>query len=426
MLLHRRQILQTLTVGCATRVLSACSQGARLSVPSLVVAAYPSLDHVARAAAPAWAGLHPKIPLRVISRQFNDHHTAMMTALATGSELPDVMAIEVGFLGRFARGSGLLDLAAAPVDIGAQRAHYTPYAFEQARQPDGQVAAAPCDIGPGTMLARIDLLRAAGVPLSRLQGSWDEFVQAGQIIRQRTGAWLVPDARDVLDIVIRSGMAAGEGLYFDGAGRPALQSARFARGFALAARVRSLGLDARAKSWSPAWASGIRNGRIAVVMSGAWLAGHMATWLAPRTAGRWRAAQLPAGAWSAYGGSFLAVPRRLPARRRALAWDFLRLLTLQRQRQLDAFASVDAFPALVDTYDDAAFDVPVAFLGGQRARRLWRTAALNIRAVGVHAQDGFAGEVVGDALYDVLERGVEQGVALRRAQQLLLQRVGQA
>ena len=423
---RRRHVLKTLGSGAAGMLLGACTRSARAQPSRLVVAAFPSIDQVARSAAPAWRARHRGVGLQVISRQVGDHHTAMMTALATGSELPDVMAIEVGYLGRFALGGGLLDLAAAPIDIGAQRAHYTPYAFDQASLTRGRVVAAPCDIGPGTMLARVDLLRTAGVGLSSLRGSWDDFVRAGQLLRKRTGAWLVPNARDVLDIAIRSGLAPGDGLYFDAHGRPALLSPRFVRGFELAARVRRLGLDARVQSWSPAWASGIRDGHIAVVMSGAWLAGHLASWLAPATAGRWRAAQLPAGSWSAYGGSFLAVPRRLPARRRALAWDFVRLLTLQRQRQLAAFASVDAFPALVDTYDDPFFDAPLPFLGGQRARRLWRTAAWNIRAVTLHAQDDFASEVVGDALYDVLDRGVAQDVALRRAQRLLQQRVGQA
>ncbi len=407
-------------------LLGACARTPRAGPASLVVAAFPSLDQVARAAAPAWRRLHPGAALQVVSRQVGDHHTAMMTALATAADLPDVMAIEVGYLGRFARGGGLQDLAAAPFGIRQVRARYTPYAFDQATRPDGQVVAAPCDIGPGTMLMRVDVLRAAGVPRASLQGSWEDFLAAGQTIRRRTGAYLVPNAADVLDIAIRADLAPGDGLYFDAQGAPALLGRRFARGFDLAVRVRRLGLDARVKAWSPAWASGLRDGRIASVMSGAWLAGHLASWLAPATRGRWRAGQLPAGAWSAYGGTFLAMPRRLPAHRKPLAWDFMRLLTLNARRQLAAFASVDAFPALVSTYHDAFFDAPLPFLGGQRARELWRTAALNIRAVAVHAQDAFAREVVNDALFDVLEEGVSQRVALRRAQHLLQQRLGQA
>ncbi len=422
-MLRRRQFLHSLGSGCAGALLAGCAR--RRPGNRLVVAAYPSIDEVARHARPAWSRLHPKVPLQVVSRQVGDHHTAMLTALATGEGLPDVMAIEVGYLGRFARGGGLQDLARPPFGAAALRRRYTPYAYDEALQPDGRVVALPCDIGPGTMLYRADLLQAAGVALPDMQASWAAMLRAGQSIRRRTGAWLVADAGDVLDIAMRDDLPAGSGLYFDAQGQPALQQERFLRAFELAAQVRRLGLDARVRAWSPAWASAIRRGRIATLMSGAWLVGHLESWLAPHSRGLWRAAQLPAASWVAYGGSFLAVPARLSPQRKALAWDFLRLLSLDPQRQLWAFKHVDAFPVLPATYDDAFFDAPIGYLGGQRARRLWRSAALNIRAVRVDAQDAFAQEVVGSALYDVLHEGVPAPRALARAQRLLQQRVGQ-
>ena len=425
-MLPRRPFLQALGSACAGTALGGCARGRGSRATALVVAAYPSLDQVARQALPAWRGLHPAVPLQVVSRQVGDHHTAMLTALATGEDMPDVMAVEVGYLGRFARGGGLQDLAQPQYGIAAHRADYTAYAYDQARQRDGSVVAAPVDIGPGTLLYRGDLVHAAGVAPAEMQSSWQGFLRAGQAIRRSTGAWLVADAGDVLDMVIRSGLPAGAGVYFDAAGRPALHERRFARGFELASQVRRLGLDARVRAWSPAWASAIRRGRIATLLSGAWLAGHLASWLAPRSSGLWRAAQLPAGSWVAYGGSFLAIPARVPRWRKALAWDFLRLLTLDSRRQIQAFRTVDAFPALVRTYDDPFFDSPIAYLGGQRARRLWRSAAWNIRAVRLDSQDAFASEVVASALYDVLERGVPAAQSLARAQRLLQQRVGRA
>ena len=425
-MLGRRQVIGTLGAAGACLAAAGCSSPSSAAPDRLVVAAYPSVDRVARLAGAAWRTRHPRVALRVISRQFSDHHTAMMTALATGSYLPDVMALEVGFVGRFARGGGLQDLTQPRFGIQAQRAAYTPYAYDQALQADGAVIAAPSDIGPGTMLVRADVLQRAGVAIDELQPSWDAYLRAGQRVLRRTGARLVPDAADVLDIVIRAEAPPGDGLYFDAQGRPALLSARFERAFALAAQVRRLGLDARLRAWSSDWASAIRDGSVATLLSGAWLAGHLASWLAPDTRGRWRAAQLPQGAWVAFGGTFMAIPRAIPAARQSLAWDFIRLLTLDPTQQLAAFKAVDAFPALVRTYQDPFFARPIAFLGGQRARELWRSAALRIRAVAVHPQDAFAAEVVATALFDVMQERVPIGRALRRAQSLLERRVGQA
>ena len=157
-------------------------------------------------------------------------------------------------------------------------------------------------------------------------------------------------------------------------------------------------------------------------MTGAWLAGHLNNWLAPKTKGQWRAAQLPEGAFGAYGGTFFAIARGAPAEHKALAWEFIQMMTLNREVQLSAFKSQDAFPALLETYDDPFFDLPIEFLGGQNARVGWRAAAARITAVDVHKQDAFADEVINTELDKVLDRGKDIPTALADAERLLRQR----
>ena len=62
----------------------------------LTIAAFPAVDEIVKSAIPAWKRLHPTVDIKVVSRQFSDHHTAMTTALSTSFYLPDVMALEVG------------------------------------------------------------------------------------------------------------------------------------------------------------------------------------------------------------------------------------------------------------------------------------------------------------------------------------------
>lgn len=115
----------------------------------LTVAAFPLIDKIVEAARPRWQALHPDVELRVISRPYGDHHTAMTTALSTAVRLPDVMALEVSFVGRFAHGYGLEDLRQAPFDIERERARWVPSVYGQATNGRGEVIAAPADIGPG-------------------------------------------------------------------------------------------------------------------------------------------------------------------------------------------------------------------------------------------------------------------------------------
>ena len=155
---------------------------------TLTVAAFPLIDEIVRAAIPQWQQQHPDVAIRVISRQYGDHHTAMTTALSTSGRLPDVMALESSDVGRFARGGGLEDLAAEPYGIGRHRARLVDYAYDQAIGRAGAVVAMPTDIGPGTLLYRADLLARAEVNEADLTGSWDGYLDAGTRIRARTGA----------------------------------------------------------------------------------------------------------------------------------------------------------------------------------------------------------------------------------------------
>jgi multiple sugar transport system substrate-binding protein len=227
------------------------------------------------------------------------------------------------------------------------------------------------------------------------------------------------------DIVIRTGIQPGEGLYFDKNSQVLVTSPRFVRAFELARDIRANKLDAKVSTWSNEWSEGFKRGTLATQMSGAWLAGHLNNWLAPDTKGLWRVAQLPEGSYAAYGGTFLAIAKGSPAANKPLAWELIQLLTLNRDRQLAAFKAQDAFPSLLEVYEDPFFDQPIEFLGGQKARLIWREASKRITAVDVNKWDAFAEEVVNTELDKVLDQGKDIRVALADAQKSLARRARQ-
>lgn len=415
--IHRRAIL----AGATTAALLSLAGGNALAQQTLTVAAFPAVDEIAKSAIPLWKKKHPDVEIKVISRAFADHHTAMTTALSTSSNLPDVMVVEYGYVGRFAEGGGLEDLGAAPYNIKAQQARFVPYAYRQATTNAGTVVAVPSDIGPGTLLYRTDLLKKANVSEADMTQSWDAFVASGVKIKAATGAYLVAHARDIKDIVIRSDIKSGEGLYIDNKGKVLVDSPRFVRAFTLAKAVREQKLDGKINAWSNEWSEGFKRGTIATQLSGAWLAGHLNNWLAPDTKGLWRAAQLPEKAYGSWGGSFYTIPKG--AKNKALAFEFIQMMTLSPEVQLSAFKSQDAFPALVDVHNDAFFDQPIDFLGGQKARLLWRDASRKITAVDVNKLDPIAEEIINTEMDKVLDQGKDIPTALADAKALLERRV---
>ncbi len=386
---------------------------------TLTVAAFPLVDQIVKDAAPAWAQRHPDVGLNAVMRQYDDHHTAMTTALSTSVYLPDVMALESSFVGKFSNGGGLSDLLQPRYDIGRHRARFVAYAYDQAINRKGQVVAAPTDIGPGTMLCRADLLERAGLAEADLQPSWDAYVDGGIRIRKATGAHLIGNVKTLKDIMIRSGLKPGQGLYFDSDSNVLVDTPRFHRAFELALRARRNGLDGRLATWSNEWAEAFRRGVTATELGGSWMVGQMANWVAPGTKGLWRAAQLPEGTFVSYGGTYYAIPRDSNPENKALAWELIEMMTLDRDRQLAALKTQDAFPALLAAQDDPFIEQPLPFLGGERARLLWREAARHISATAVHKQSNFAEDAVNAELDNVLDDGKDIRQALADAARLL-------
>jgi multiple sugar transport system substrate-binding protein len=402
----------------------AAGAGAARAEQRLLVAAYPMVDQIIRDALPAWQQAHPGVRVEVVSRQYDDHHTAMTTALSSSSasHMPDVMALEVMYMGRFSMGAGLQNLTAAPFNAEALKGLFVPFAVEQARNRDGALVALPTDIGPGTLFYRADVLQRAQVPVEELTRSWESYVQAGVRIKARTGAYLLAHARYLKDIVLFANTPPGRSVYFDAQGQPTVSSEVFVRAFELAQRVRRLRLDAVVDTWRNDWSEHLRRGRLATELSGAWMAGQMASVVAPQTRGLWRVAPLPGGSQAGFGGTYYAIPRRSEPAKKQLAWSLIQHLTLNRELQLKAFKSQDAFPALLAAHEDAFFEQPVEFLGGQKARLMWRDAARLIPSRPLHRQHKFAEEVVNGELDNVLIYGKVIPQALADAQALLIHR----
>jgi multiple sugar transport system substrate-binding protein len=409
----RRSILTLPALG-----LSACGQPP--ATPGLTVASFPDLDRASRAVLADWNALEPEHPLQLVSRNYADHHNAMNAALATGSGLPDVMALDLRFIGKFAAGGGLVDLRQPPYQVEPRLDALPRFSVAQARNAAGALVALPTDIGPGTLLYRQDLLAAAGLAEADLTHSWEHYLQAGQRLRRQGGQALLTDAADLRDILLRASLREGEGLYFDADGRPLVRSARFEQAFEFGLRARQLGLDLRAPAWTNEWTAAFRQGRVATQMMGCWLAGHLKNWLAPEQAGRWRAAALPGGGAASWGGSFYAIPKG--AAHKQAAWRFIQHMVFKPATQLQSLQLLDAFPALRSTHTQPVMDEALPYLGGQRARQLWREVASRVPATPVHKFDSLATTIVRDAFEQVVTQGRAIRTVLSEAEALILRR----
>ncbi|MBZ9716027.1 ABC transporter substrate-binding protein [Deinococcus multiflagellatus] len=389
---------------------------------TLTVAVFPSLDSSIKAILPAWQKKYPNVTINMQAQQYADHHNAMTTALATGQGLPDVMAIEVGYVAKFAEGQGLEDLNKAPYNAAAAKKLFTPFTIAQATSSDGRFIAMPTDIGPGTFFYRKDVLDKAGVNPVNMQRSWESYIAAGKTIKAKTGAYLVNTAASVYGIIIRTNLKPGEGIYFDKGNNLLVgpDNARFVRAFTLSKQIRDAGLDAKVGEWTNEWYDAFKKGTVATQFSGAWLQGALQNWMAPDTKGLWRVQNLPERSFASWGGTFYGIPSK--AKNKGWAWEFIKFMTMNQSAQIAAFEDNGAFPALVSAQKDKVFSEPVDFLGGQKARVLWRDAAAKTQPIDVNKYDSVADQIVQTELTNVLEKGKDIKQALSDARAQILRR----
>ncbi|GEA62712.1 extracellular solute-binding protein [Vibrio comitans] len=401
-------------------IASAVAGYAQAETVELSVASFPNFNQVAEAAVPLFEKQYPNIKVKVVTLAYGDHHNAMTTALATGANVPDVMGIEYAYVGRFIEGGGLEDLNAPQYNAAKLTDQLVPYAVAQGTNSKGVLSGVPADIGPGATFYRKDILDEAGVTEEELLKDWDSFIEAGIKVKEATGSYMLANAVDIKDIYIRANLKDGEGVYFDRDHNILVNSPRFKEAFRLAKKARDAGIDAEVGAWSNEWTEGLRRGTIASQMMGAWLGGHLQDWIAPEEVGKWRTAQLPAGAYASWGGSFYGIPKK--AKNKEAAWTFIEFMATNTEVQMLGFEEINAFPALTSVHSAEFFNEEVPYLGGQKARLIWRAASEKVPARVADRYDEVARQVINDALEQVLEKDADIDTVLAEAEKQIKRR----
>lgn len=400
--------------------------GAAFAQTNISIALYPDLDSHLNAVLEQFHAENPDIIVEVRILEHGDHHTALVTNLATGSGAADVVAIDVGFIARFVADGGLVDLNSEPYNAGQYQDIFAEYAWLQASTTDGRLVAMPTDLGPGVMYYRRDRFEQVDANVEDVIADWDSFLEFGRAVTRDTDGdgqidvYLIADAGDVARAMFRANIAPGDGVFFGADGTPLVTSERFVEAFRVAKAIRDDGLDARIGAWSNEWYEAFKRGTVAVQLSGAWLLGHLQNWMAPETAGLWGASNLPNGIYGSWGGSFYGIPEQ--SANKDAAWRLIEFLTTNPDIQLAAFDRIGAFPAVTSTYGAPLFDEELAFLDGQQARLLFSEVANNIEGRATHPGDNVAEEIVNSALSQVLDEGRDIEEALAEAQQLIARR----
>jgi len=362
---------------------------------------------------------HANVNVNFVLMGYVDNHEKLLTSLAAGSGAPDVVGIDIGYIGVFTAKGGLTNLLASPYSAGRYKKDFVPYKWQEGSTPDHRLVGMPWDIGPGALWYRPDHFKSAGLStdpstLQKQLKTWDQLFAAGERLKKKGIKLFADPVGDIFNVGVEQ---QGHG-WFKGNKVVIVQKA--VKPLQRAVQARKLGLVADLSQGSPEWATGIRRGVFATAMNACWA---QISWQRdfPEVVGKWRAIYPPGGAW-AVGGGFVAIPAQ--SKQKAAAWQFAEFLTASRQGANVGFKTAGGpVPSYTPAWKDASYRYPVVFFGGQRVNELWLSIARRVPSQQSSPYDRQANDIVLGEVDNVMKLGKDPVKAMHDAQNKVLQQI---
>jgi len=326
--------------------------------------------------------LHPNITItHHKTGEGGPYHQNLITKLAAGNGLEDVVAVEEGhFSDIIDKSSKFNDLTEiGPADVTADR--WLDWKYEAGRDSDGRLIGYGTDIGPLAMCYRRDLLEAAGLPsdpegVKSLFATWESYFAAGDayVAGSGGGAWF--DASSQLFNSMVNQLDIG---YLDRDDNLTIESNPGIK----AAWDRITGAIQRGQSatlvaFGNEWKTGFQQGSFATTVCPSWMLGVVEENAGPANAGKWAVTDAFPNGGGNWGGSYLTVPKQSAHPKEAA--EFAAWLTAPEQ-QLKAFQARGNFPSqqqaltspqLLEQTEPYFGDTKVGELYAEQARKVTR------------------------------------------------------
>ncbi|KQP64142.1 MULTISPECIES: ABC transporter substrate-binding protein [Nocardioides] len=281
----------------------------------------------------------------------NDQYTALQNAVSAGKGVPDVAQVEYYALPQFSLAGSVSELSG----FGAADLEdtFTPGPWSSVQQNDG-IYGLPMDSGPMAMFYNQEVFEEYGIEVPT---TWEEFMQAGRDLQAADpDVYITNDTGDAGFATSLMWQAGAQPFASEGEDVTIEFSDEGAQTYADTWQTMiDEELLAPISSWSDEWFSGLNDGTVATLVTGAWMPANLESG-APDGKGDWRVAPMPqweAGAETTAenGGSSLTIPT--DAQEKELAYAFLEYANVEDgvQTRVDG----GAFPATVAEIESDEF-----------------------------------------------------------------------
>ncbi|WP_223622381.1 sugar ABC transporter substrate-binding protein [Microbacterium sp. EST19A] len=318
--------------------------------------------------AKAFEEKYPKITVNVENVGTGaDQYNKLLNAVKAGKGAPDLATIEYATLPQFALSGAIVDLKKFGFDDLEDK--FTPATWGSVNIADA-LYELPLNAGPMAMFYNKATFDRLGVEVPT---TWDEYLDAARKIHAADpNAYIAADSGNAgltESLIWAAGghpfQVDGEDITIDLADEGTIKFADFYQ------KLVDEKLLATTAGWSPEWYTGLANGNIATLLSGAWMSGTLKSGAADG-AGNWRVAALPSfdgeKGSSMNGGGSLAMIKQ--GKNQLVAAAFQRFVSLEEGADLTLQSG--SFPARTSVLEDEAFlGAKDDYFGGQEVNRVF-------------------------------------------------------
>jgi cellobiose transport system substrate-binding protein len=333
---------------------------------------------------------HPNITVKATNIDTGGNaQTDWQTKQAAGSGLPDVQAVEEGWLSKVMQvSSSFVDLR----DYGANdiKNRWVDWKVKQATDSKGRIIGYGTDIGPEGLCYNSKLFAAAGLPTDRDQvatyfggdnATWQKFFEIGKAYHDKTGKAWYDQSGFVWNSMVNQ---LPEGYYTSDGTLNVKDNSDLKTRWDLLAQAAADGLSSNQTQWDWGKGKAFTDGSFATFVCPGWMLGVVKGQVEAAggsSADGWDFANVFPGGAANWGGSFLTVPTTSKHPKEAAA---LAAWLTAKESQVATFQKAGTFPSVTAAQSDPGVtgqnDLTKFFNGAPIGEILAK------RAVGVVAQ----------------------------------------
>lgn len=360
---------------------------------------------------------HPNFSLDILERNAQETIEKLATSTTSGKldELPDVMLFDDTMVKQ-----ELLSYPEAFADLTDLGFNYDEFSQSKVAFStiEGRNYGIPFDSGTALAFYRTDVLEEAGFTIDDFTDiTWDEFIEKGKVVLEKTGHALLNGmgAHNQVAIMLTS---AGSG-YFDRDG-----NLNIADNDAIKEIVRiyvemvNSGVYMEETGWDM-YLGNINNGTVAGAMNGCWMMASLQA--AEDQSGLWAVTNLPrldgidsATNYSSQGGSTWTISSN--CQNPELAVDFFKSTFGGSTELYDEILPTGAIATWLPAADSAKYEEPVPFFSDQPVFSIITQYSAGIPVSITNAYDGSARNAVVNAITNVLYSGADIDSELQAAE----------